>query len=453
MSTAGFTGNGLASQAPLPPIVPGLPLMGSVYALANDALGFLLTAYHRFGPIFRLRALGQSFTVLAGPDANQFMVREGEQHFRSREFWEGMNREAGAGNSLISSDGEVHARLRKLFRPGFSRSAIDRHYPEVVSVVREALADWRPGESRAVTPAMERIITEQLGRIVVGHGPGEYLPAMITFVRLALMARVTRQRPRVVLYTPRYRRAKRRAMALGQAVIDEHRANPPGDGREPDLIDDLLAASAADPELMPESDLLLAALSPYIAGLDTAMSTTAFMLYAIHHDTSLLERCRAEARTLFLEGVPRSDQVRKLDVLHRTVLETLRRYPIAPGIQRTATHTFEFGGYRVDEGTSVLIATAVPHFLPELHPDPYRFDIDRYLPGRNEHKAPGGFAPFGLGAHTCLGAGLAEVQIMLTVATLLNDAEMELDPPGYTLRTRSAPTQAPEPGFRLHRLA
>ncbi len=127
----------------------------------------------------------------------------------------------------------------------------------------------------------------------------------------------------------------------------------------------------------------------------------------------------------------------------------MRRYPIAPAIQRTVVKPFEFGGYRVDAGGRIFIGTTVAHFIPELHPDPYRFDIDRYLPHRNEHRIPGAFAPFSLGAHTCLGAGLAEIQIMLTIAALLHYARFEMEPTDYELKTRTAPTPAPDRSFRM----
>src|SRR5690348_15719273 len=37
-------------------------------------------------------------------------------------------------------------------------------------------------------------------------------------------------------------------------------------------------------------------------------------------------------------------------------------------------------------------------------------------------------APFGLGDHTCLGAGIAEVQLMATMATLVANYTLQLDP-------------------------
>ena len=86
------------------------------------------------------------------------------------------------------------------------------------------------------------------------------------------------------------------------------------------------------------------------------------------------------------------------------------------------------------------MATTVPHYLPEYFPQPERFDIDRYLPERNEHRQPGAYAPFGLGPHRCLGNGFAEVQIAVTLATIMHNVELVLDPPDYELQINPAPT-------------
>ena len=55
--------------------------------------------------------------------------------------------------------------------------------------------------------------------------------------------------------------------------------------------------------------------------------------------------------------------------------------------------------------------------MEDVFPDPFTFDIDRYLPPRNEHYSPG-YAPFGLGTHKCMGSRWAEMHIALNVLML-----------------------------------
>jgi cytochrome P450 len=438
------------ARLPLPKLVSGLPVLGSALDLAGDILAFVVRQYRQHGPIFRIKALNREYTVMAGTEANLFFSQQGHQYFRSDEFWGPQNAEYGATRSMISLDGPEHVRYRKVQGRSYSRTHANEYYPELVEIARAEALRWTAPTSGV--QAMQRIITEQIGVVTTGFSPRDYLDDLVFFLRTVLMVRVTRQRPALLLRSPAYKRAKARIFAFGQEVLAHHRANPNAKG-SPDLIDDILVLAAEDPEFLPESDLLIAVLGPFIAGIDTAANTCAFILYALLKDPALMARATAEADELFANGVPAPDQLRKLDVLHRVVLETLRRYPIAPAMQRRVAKPFAFNGYRVEADTNVLISTTLPHFLAEYYPDPQRFDIDRFLPERNEHKQRGAYAPFGLGAHVCLGAGLAEVQMILSVATILHSVRLVMDPADYQLKIDPSPTQKPDKNFRIRAVA
>lgn len=175
------------------------------------------------------------------------------------------------------------------------------------------------------------------------------------------------------------------------------------------------------------------------------------MLYALLTHPELLARMRAEVDAAFDGGPVTAQALGRLDVTHRVALETLRLYPIAPVLTRTVTNAFDFGGYTIPAGERVIVATTVSHHLPECFPEPARFDIDRYLPERREHRRPGAFVPFGVGPHVCLGAGFAEVAILATMATIVRDVDLVLDPPRYRLRIDPVPTPRPDDrfGFRV----
>jgi len=451
MTTPTVTWKSGASTAPPPPLVPGKPLLGNVIEFSGDSLEFLLDQYHTYGPIFRVHLLNRTIVVMAGQEANTFMSRVGNEFFSVRGVWDGVNEAMGARSSVISVDGEQHARLRKMLKPGLSHRAIEGRYDEVVAIIRRELAEWPLGESRPGLRLMQRLITEQLGLLMANYSPREYLDDIMHYLRTILMVRVLKRWPEPALWMPGYRRARARVAELSRTVMGWHRANPPGT-RPRDLIDDLLDANR-DATLMPDEDLLAAVLTPYSAGVDTIATTSSFMLYSLLRQPALLAQVRAEAEGLFANGAPTPEQLRKADLLHRTAIETLRMYPLGAGSIRVAAKPFEFAGYQVEAGQELMPAFAVSHFLPELHPDPFRFDIDRYLPPRNEHRIPGAFAPFSLGSHTCLGAGLAEVQLMLTVATVLRYTRLAVDPPGYQLGITPLPIRIPNNGFRVRLLA
>lgn len=434
------------------PEARGLPVVGNGVAMARDMTGFLLQQYRLLGPVFRVRAPGRRYIVLAGPSANQFLNRHGKDCLRSAEAWHGFAGALGAGRVMTGMDGAEHFRLRRAHRDGYARAALENRIDDAVMIARRQAHDWAKASGPVpVVHAMQRIITEQLGTILAGTSPREYLDDLTVFIRTLLMVKVARQRPAMWLWTPRFRHARRRVLELFDRVLTTHLERP---GHiQPDLIDDLLRLHESDPQFFPETDRGAAMLGPYIAGLDTVASMCAFMLYALLRHPPVMQRMRREADALFEGGPVTATRLAASDMACRVALETLRLYPLNPAVYRWVANSFEFEGCSIAAGEPVLVATTLPHFLPELFPDPERFDVDRYAEGRDEHKQPGAFAPFGLGTHHCLGAGFAESQMTLTMLTILHAVDLEMRPAGYELRIRRTPTSRPCNRFSLRATA
>lgn len=435
-------------SAPLPPQVPGLPVLGNALSMQHDPLAFLVGCYAQYGPIFRLKALNREFTVMAGLEANQFLARVGDEHFSSELLFGGFAEEMGTRTFMVAMDGEPHRRLRKLMRRGFSREAIGDHMDKVVALARAETARWAPGQLIPLLRRLQILVAAQLGVVTVGREPGEDFGDIARFLNTNMRATVLRTWPRLMLQTPWYKRSKARVAEVADAVLAWHLANPPVD-RPADLVDDMLAARTEDGAMYDQATLRVWAVGPFFAGIDTVANTLTFMVYAMVKHPDVLARVRAEAADLLASPLDDARSLKDYTALYGLVLETLRRYPVAAFTPRMAVKPFTFAGCRVDAGTEVMVANGVTHMLPDYFPDPDHFDIDRYQPPRNEHRQPNVFAPYTLGAHTCLGAGMAEVEMMLTIATIAHTVDLELPPahtdPGIAL----APLPSLGPGFRV----
>ena len=62
-------------------------MVGNVLALLRDMRAFVTGCYLELGPVYRIRVTNRRFTVLAGPEANRFVHRDGAKHLRSFEYW------------------------------------------------------------------------------------------------------------------------------------------------------------------------------------------------------------------------------------------------------------------------------------------------------------------------------------------------------------------------------
>ena len=416
--------------------------------MLRDMRGFVTKRYLELGPVYRIRLLNRRFTVLAGPEANRFVQRDGAKHLRSYEYWSRFNARFGAARSVLSTEGAEHKVFRDAFKRAYSRRFAQDRASDLVGIARRAIARWPPNTPFPVTSALQRIVTDQVGTLTTGVSPRPWNEELVHFVHVLLLTNII-SIP-FLYWTPRFHRAAARVDELFRTVVERHSGERRSRGADArDLIDELLDLHESDPSFLTEADLKVSVLGPFIAALDTVASTCSFMLYALLRDLGLMARARAEADALFADGEPAWTDVAEMDVLHRTALETMRMYPAVPMLVRTVTNSFEFAGYRIEAGEAVMAATTVPHYLPECFPEPDRFDIERYTKARAEHRRPWAYVPFGLGPHRCLGSGFAEVQILVTVATVLRDVDLALHPSGYRLKTTEVPLPRPHDSFRV----
>jgi cytochrome P450 len=280
----------------------------------------------------------------------------------------------------------------------------------------------------------------------------EYVADIRTMTLNILNVLVTRQRPKIMLRSPKYKKAKARVNELGQRMIIEAKAAAQSGAKaeeDKNLIDDIMAAHLSNPRVMPDEDLVLTLTGPYVAGLDTVANTTAAFIYAVLKHPEILARVQQEADALFADGDITDDDLKRIPSVRYALMETMRLYPIAVAQMRTATRDVEFAGHTIKAGEMLFIGTSVPHFLEELYPDPQRFDIDRYPKPRAEHLQPGAYSPYGRGQHTCLGKTFADVQMALSMARLFHKLDLELESPDYTLATKTAPTPGPAMSFKV----
>jgi len=383
-------------------------------------------------------------TVMAGLEANQFTTHHDEEVFTNEFAFTGIQSETGP--TVTAQPNAEHRHLRRLIRPAYGRSVALDQVDQMIKIADAFLDNLTLGQSFDVFPAMQRLVVNQLGQIMRGQQVGDYFDDVRLFMKTMLEVYQFHMKPLSALEEPKYKRAKARSFEMAANVLAYARENPPGEARAANSLDLLMNSTDLHDMAFGPEHLLSESLGPYLAGQDTVASTLSFVFYVIHKHPDLLERLTAEAQVGLADGTFDANSVRKFELLHNTIVEIMRLYPVAPIMPRHAAHTFEFAGYKVAAGDAVYSATTVTHFLPEFFPAPYTFNIDRPR-GRT-----GTFVPYGVGNFACLGAGMADVQLLVTTAALLRRGHFQFDPIDYEMQFSVIPL--PNPGqYNLKLLA
>lgn len=429
-----------------PPTAKGLPLVGNVREACTDIGRFLSEQHVKLGPVFKVRILRRRMLVLAGEEANRFVTRHGRRCLSSRVTWRGFSDGFRATRLILSMEGQEHRAMRKALAPAMGRARFAEFFDAAAGTALSHAAALPSGLPLRPLPFLQKIVAEQMGEILASRAAADRVGDMATMLEILLATKVTQQMP-MFLFARKYNRARARVESFAREVLDAHRAGGPLHDSG-DMISDLIELNRRDPQLLPETDMWAWAIAPYIVGIETVANTCAFVLYGLLKHPEVKEKAVAEVDDFF-SGAPAAGGLAKLDVTRRAVMEAMRLWPAAPVLYRTAANSFDFAGCHVPAGAPLFVASVATHHLAEHFPEPARFDIDRYLPDRAEHKQPFAYCPFGAGVHRCLGGGFAELQILLIVAALLRAAEMELHPRNYELKVSGVPTPRPAKSFKI----
>ncbi|MFP1643846.1 cytochrome P450 [Pontitalea aquivivens] len=186
----------------------------------------------------------------------------------------------------------------------------------------------------------------------------------------------------------------------------------------PDLLD--LLAAAQDPETgrrMTPAELRDNLLTFIVAGHETTALTLAWALYLCAFDPSVQDRARAEAQATLGTRAATAQDLPALRLNRRIIEESLRLYPPAGLLSRTARRPDTILGREIRAGDTVMLPIYALHRHHALWQAPDRFDPDRFLPPETIDRFA--FLPFGAGPRICIGAGFALQEAVIILATLL----------------------------------
>lgn len=409
-----------------------------------DMLSGLRRQHEAHGPVVMLRMGSMRMVNLFGPDANRLVLLDRDRIFSARRPWEAiMGRIFPRG--LLLRDGDDHKHHRRIMHEPFKRPAL-REYAERMNPMVEATLDrWAsqaPG--RLMFPSYKELTLDMAASIFIGADLGPETRRMNGAFEAMVAASMSRLRLRIPgLEFERGLRGREFMIRFLGDLIGKRRS---GDGR--DLFTRLCHAETEDGRSFADDEVIDHMIFLMMAAHDTTTSTLCSMSYELARNPTWQDRVREESRAL---GQPALgfDDLPRLPSLGWVMQETLRRYPPLPVIPRVATADFGFAGYRIPAGSMAVIAPIHTHHMESWWPDPFRFDPERFAPGRAEHERHSHcWIPFGGGPHHCLGLRFAELQVKVVMHQLLQRFRFEVLP-DYRMPVQQAPISKPRDGLPL----
>jgi len=169
-----------------------------------------------------------------------------------------------------------------------------------------------------------------------------------------------------------------------------------------------------------------------LAGFETTSSTMTFAFYELALQPAIQDRLRKEIVQVMekYNQVLTYEAILDMPYLDMVVLETLRKYPVVPFLDRVCARDWKFpdssghSNATLPRGTATYIPVYGIHHDPQYYPDPQRFDPERFTQENIKERHQFTYLPFGAGPRVCLGRRFAMMQMKIGMAHILPHFEM-----------------------------
>jgi len=418
-----------------PPTPGGQPLLGHTLPLLRDPLASL-ERWGRAGDVVRATVAGRQLCLVTAPAAVRTILATDADSYRKAQL---VRDRLGRlqGGSLVLLEGEEWRDRRQLLQPGFDRSGVRAAGSLTTRYATEMVEAWPTDRPVQVDREARTLSLSILARALFGLDlRGERTP-----IHEAADDILARLDPRSVsahlpdwVPTPRNYRYRRAVSTLHDRIEDVV-AGASDDSRA-NLLSIMLAAGLPADEARDELIALL------FAGYDSTATALSLTLGLVGDHPSIQADLRSELDAV-LDGPPTPADLEDLPLLDAVVRECLRLYPPQYVLFREPVERVQLRDYRIEPGTTVVLAPWVIQRDPQFWDDPGQFRPARWLDGGTAvtgDRPEFAYIPYGAGPRHCLGAGLANQTLRLVTAVVCRRRRLTLQ---GSLSVTAGPTLSP----------
>ncbi len=427
----------------------GLPVLGHLIEIFRGGPEFVLESYRKYGPVYYTETPAMKAVVALGPDATQEVFSNRNKDF-STVAW---NDVIGPffDRGLLLMDGDEHMFHRRIMQEAFTRTRLSGYITHIDTVATTVVAnDWPADDNRFLFLPAIKELTLDIGAVVfMGHEAGSD-HELVTRIKQAY--ETTTRAGGAIIRTPvppfKWWRGLQARKVLEDYFTERVAEKRGTEGT--DMLTVLTHIADEDGNTFSDTDIVNHMIFVMMAAHDTSSSTMTTMAYHLAANPEWQERLREEGDRLIGDGPLDIDTLDKLETFDLVINECLRMVTPLPFNVRRAVRDSSILGHYIPAGTNINLWPGMNHMLPELWDAPEKFDPDRFAAPRSEHKRHRyAFAPFGGGAHKCIGLVFGQLEIKSVMHRVLRNYRLELPHPGYRPKYDFAGMPMPLDGMNI----
>ena len=358
------------------------------------------------------------------------------------------------GEGLLTSEGEIHRRQRRMLQPAFHRKRILAYVDLMVDFAARTSASWQGLREVDLNTEMMRLTLEIATKALFGADLEKTASSIEHEVDLYLnsFSRNITPYERLLAKLPleRNRRIERAKLNIEQTIyqmIESRRGEP---ARGDDLLGMMLNMQdhEGDGSRLSSEEIRDQVMTMFIAGHETTSNALTWAFYVLSQHPEIEQRVLDELADVLNGRLPRAEDLNRLEYTAAVLDETMRMYPPVWLITRRNLDDYHIAGYTIPKGSLIFLSQYISHWDKRFFPNPEQFIPERFL-GENLSSRPKlAYFPFGAGPRTCIGDGFARMEGTLLLASILQDWRLRLVP-GHRVEINPQITLRPKYGMRM----
>ena len=411
----------------LPPGPPEWPIVGQSFRYVSNPLGLVREAAG-YGDLATVSTKPVLILLAHHPDLIRDLLVTNHRSV-GRGFLTGAYKYL-MGNGLVTADGPLHLRQRRLMQPQFHHTRIAAYARVMTDFTDRHEAGWQDGARVDVAQEMSDLTLHIVVKTLFGldlfdqvRRIGEAFEVSNDYITTRGNQPVRARNLLHRLPVPLTRRFKRGLSYLDSTVygLIEQRRESGLDGD--DLLSMLLnvrdeEADSREDAVMTDQQVRDEAITLFAAGHETTAVALTWTWYLLATHPEIQSRFHAELDGVLGGRTPTPDDLPRLPFTERVLTESMRLYPSIWSSGRMAYEPITLGGWRIPAGAGVVTPQLIVQRDPRWFEDPLEFRPDRWTPEFRENLPRFAYYPFGGGPRLCIGEGFAWMEAMLILATL-----------------------------------
>jgi cytochrome P450 len=386
------------------------------------------------------------------------------------------------GEGLVTSEGDLHNRQRRLIQPIFHPRQITTYAKIMTDYAIRFRDRWKNEDTVDISQEMMELTLGIICKSVLNYDVeleakqvGKALTTIRNYSR-RLQSPVGHVLDKIpILPAPRgARNAKMELDSLVYGLISErrHQQEESDNNGYDDLLSRLLEAQdsnltgPASPDSaqsssngkMSDKQVRDEVMTIFIAGHETTANALTWTFYLLSQYPDVEKKLHDEIDSILgginrknghgITKIPTADDVPKLQYTEKVLRESMRLYPPVWTMGRYVENDYHVGQYTIPAGSSILMSQYVMHHDPRYYEEPEQFNPDRWTAKFKTDLPRFSYFPFGGGIRGCIGEPFAWMEGILIIATIAQKWTMRLVP-GQRIKLDPAITLRPKHGIKM----